>query len=80
MQSLGQLLLEWRLVFALSQAQAAKRCGLSQAHWSLLEGGQRTALRRETFLRLAAGTDIPLSRLTAAAVAAAPIKREQPAG
>jgi transcriptional regulator with XRE-family HTH domain len=67
MKPLSQMLTDWRNELTLTKAQAARRCQMSFAHWSLLESGERTQLQAATMQKLAAGTGIPTERLLAAA-------------
>ena len=66
-ETLGEILLDWRLKAGLNQSDAARRCGVTPQHWWLLENDQRPNVSGDTIDKLARGTGYAAERLLIAA-------------
>ncbi len=66
-ETLGEILIDWRLKAGLNQSDAARRCGVTPQHWWLLENDQRPNVSGETIDKLAQGTGYAPERLLIAA-------------
>ena len=65
MKPLYELLTEWQDTLKLTNAEAARRCGLGPQQWFELKSGKTTDPRARTLYKLADGTGIPVGRLVA---------------
>lgn len=66
-ETLGEILLDWRLKAGLNQSEAARRCNMPHSHWWVLENDQRPNVTGDTIDKLAAGTGYAPERLLIAA-------------
>ena len=65
MKPLHELLAEWQDMLKITNADAARLCGLDRQQWFELKSGRTTDPRARTLIKLSVGTNIPLERLVA---------------
>lgn len=67
MRPLDEELRAWRDSHHLTDAEAARACGMIRSQWNELVSGRTSDPRASTLGKLADGTSLPLERLLAAA-------------